>query len=152
MTCQELEDRLYDEDARVALRGEGSPPADLAAHMARCPACRASWVEAGTQARRLAGVMIVAPPPPLRRALYASYRPPRRRFGRPWLDLYGLSWVVTCGAVGAGLAVTVAAPTPLSQWMGFGLGATCALVGTALPRTASLWRGPWELVRSVLAL
>jgi hypothetical protein len=151
MTCGEFEDRLYDEDARVAQLGGGLAPADVAAHIAHCPDCGASWARTSAETRRLVHVMIVSPTPALRRTLRQAYRSAKRPRIH-WLDVQVLSCVVTGGALGAGLAVSLATSTAGSQWAGFCLGATCALISTALRRMRSIWRAPWALVRSVLAL
>lgn len=150
MTCDEFEDRLYDEDTRVALLGRGLAPADVAAHGAHCPGCRASWAQASAEAHRLVGVMIVAPPPALHATLWRAFRSTRRN-RTPWVDVHALSWVVTGGALGAGFAASVVPPTTASQWTGFWVGAACGLVSTALPSMRVIWRAPWALMRAVLA-
>ncbi len=149
MTCDEFEDRLYDEDMRVALLGRGPVPADVVVHRAHCPDCDASWAQASAELHRLVQAMIVAPPPGLQASFRRAFRSTRRNRTR-WVDVQVLSWIVTGGALGAALAASVLSGTAVSQWAGFWLGAACGLVGAGSPDTRAIWRAPWALVRGVL--
>jgi hypothetical protein len=78
VTCAAFLDRLYDEDARAALRGHGAVPRDIAAHILDCQACRAAYDAAAVDEGLLPRVLRQSPPPAWRAdVLRRIPRPPR---------------------------------------------------------------------------
>jgi hypothetical protein len=62
VTCEAFLNRLYDDDARAAQRGQGSIPPDMARHMVACGACRAAYDSAGADERLLVRAFVESPP------------------------------------------------------------------------------------------
>jgi hypothetical protein len=63
VNCEAFLDRLYDNDARAAGRGQGRIPPDMAPHMLTCDRCRAAYDAARADDLLLARALLEAPPP-----------------------------------------------------------------------------------------
>lgn len=63
MNCEAFLDRLYDNDARVAGRGLGNIPPDMAAHMLACDRCRAAYHAARADDLLLPRALLDVPSP-----------------------------------------------------------------------------------------
>jgi len=129
MTCEEVLNRLDDEDCRAALLARGAAPADLAHHLASCEDCRAAWAAASEEACRFAGLLIAPLPPRARGMLLRAFPPPRPL---AWARLDALTWVFACGAVGASVCAVEQYWLMVPPWIGFYLGMGCGLIGAAL--------------------
>jgi len=67
VTCEAFLDRLYDDDARAAQRGQGPVPTDMAGHMFVCEVCRAAF-DAAVADEALLATALLHPPSPAWRA------------------------------------------------------------------------------------
>jgi hypothetical protein len=148
MTCGELEDRLFDEDCRSALLGQGDVPGDVAEHLGRCPACAREWSRAAAETSLLSQALVVVPPPALRGRMLRAYRPAGRgaSAGRA-IGVETLFGTIAFGALGAGLAGGVPG---VSEWVGFAVGASFGLAGEAVRRANPSWRAPLTALGRVL--
>jgi hypothetical protein len=63
LNCETFLDRLYDDDARMAGRGLGEIPRDMAAHMLVCDPCLAAYHAARADDRLLTRALIDVPAP-----------------------------------------------------------------------------------------
>ncbi len=63
MTCEAFLDRLYDDDARAAERGQGTIPPEMAGHMLVCEVCRSAYDSAVADELLLTRALIDSPPP-----------------------------------------------------------------------------------------
>ena len=137
MTCERLDDRIFDEDSRAALLGRGEMPEDVALHVAGCSACAQRWSQAVADAQRFSQELLLAPPPALRRRLYRAFRPDAGGWGAR-IDVEILSHAIAAGALGAGFGRAAGLP----DWAGFWLGAGVGLLWSAAQRAPWSWRGP----------
>jgi hypothetical protein len=62
LNCEAFLDRLYDNDARMAGRGLGNIPPDMAAHMLACERCRAAFHVARADDLLLTRALLDVPP------------------------------------------------------------------------------------------
>jgi hypothetical protein len=146
MTCEEFERRLEDEDCRAARLGD-PVPADVAGHLAACPACRLEWSEAVAEAQAFRDALVAPLPPALRRTLHAI--PSRSRRPPGAIDLHLASLAVGLGATAAALlegscaaplAWQIAAFVLVASW-GYALGlARGEGVGLGFKRTLQAMR------------
>jgi predicted anti-sigma-YlaC factor YlaD len=127
MTCERLEQRLYDEDVRQALLGQTGTPADLRSHLEGCAACRTEWSAAREDALLLREGLEEAPPPHLRVAIASTWTQRRLALLRAIDWAAALSSAGAAGALAAGALHLVGTAVPLS-WSAaaFALAATCA--------------------------
>ncbi len=148
MTCADLDDRLFDEDCRTALLGRAPTPADVAAHLAACAACCATWSEAVDDAHRLSHLLVATPPPALRARLLDAFRL-APIVSAPWQVTEALSWAIAGGVVCA-IAVGSIAPLPgFPEWAGFGMGVGVGLLAGALRRGKVIRR--WKATGDAVA-
>ena len=63
MNCEAFLDRLYDTDARVAGRGVGEIPPDMAAHMLACGECQTAYHAARADDLLLTRALLDVPSP-----------------------------------------------------------------------------------------
>ncbi len=114
-TCDEILDRLYDEDCRRALAGGAAVPGDVAVHLASCAGCRARWRELGEDALALPAALREEASPAGRAAALAALAevyPPRATL----LDWRAtLAWAI-CGAALAVCAVALVEPRLSVVW------------------------------------
>jgi len=61
VTCEVFLDRLYDDDARAAQRGQGPVPIDMTEHMSVCEVCRAAFASAVADEALLATALLDPP-------------------------------------------------------------------------------------------
>jgi hypothetical protein len=102
--CEDFVDRLYDEDVRASLAGGPPIPADVASHLANCPACWRLWEESREDLPWLSRGLLEDPPPWLEvRALRAMGEalPPPAPLLLDWRSL------ALRAVAGAGLGVCV---------------------------------------------
>lgn len=134
MSCAFFEDRLYDEDTRRALRGEGSLPSDLAPHRDTCPGCRQALQEAQEDERALARLLTESPPPALHARIAVRMRVAPVSRATVWTRFYPLVLdSLTAGAIATALSGALLGPQQLPwQVAVFAAGASLAVSGPAL--------------------
>jgi hypothetical protein len=104
--CGESVDRLYDEDARLALAGSKQLPEDMAAHASECADCRRAWDDARADSLLFGAGLIEAAPLSLEqrasRALCAALPGPART---PLIDWGSVAtWAAAATALSAEVA------------------------------------------------
>jgi hypothetical protein len=128
-TCDEIQDRLFDEDSRRALVARDVVPGDVARHLARCAACRQAW-QAARQEMRLLGRSLAEPAPEGLRlgavhALSGRFPPPPP----PLLDWRSAALWGVAGAALAACGVFLAGPLLPPVWQAT---AVLGVVGVSL--------------------
>ena len=78
MKCDAFLDRLYDDDVRTAARGLGEIPADMAAHLLACDACRVAYHAACADDLLLTRALRDVPSPAWRAAMLRQMSAPPR--------------------------------------------------------------------------
>ena len=73
MKCEQVADRLYDDDCRLALETNAPAPPDLRDHLESCSGCRAAWEAVADDLRIVRGVLVEAPPSALERRLRIAF-------------------------------------------------------------------------------
>jgi hypothetical protein len=136
LSCDSFRDRLYDEDVRRALAGQGHVPVDVQRHREACTECRHEWDEAALDLATLPRLMQEAAPAAVVRHVRvgatARLRP------TPAFD-----W--TEGVVWAAVSVALSVPAAhyLPPWLP-GVGPmTLAFVAAALAFAAAVSRDIW---------
>ena len=74
MTCEAFLDRLYDDDARAAERGQGTIPPEMARHMLVCEVCRSAYDSAVADELLLTHALLDSPPPAWRAGILRQTR------------------------------------------------------------------------------
>jgi hypothetical protein len=98
-TCDEILDRLFDEDCRRALAGAGAVPGDVAVHLASCAGCNAAWRELGQDALALPATLLEEASPAARAAALAALAQAYPTRG-PLLDWRAtVAWAIAGGAL-----------------------------------------------------
>ena len=119
MSCQWIDERLFDEDCREAQLHRGPVPEDVSAHLATCPACRSSWSEAGEEMNALRSALVL--PVPLSQRLSYLEIPSSHGQTTDLLDPYLASRALVAGTLGAVLAGGAFSAPPVWQTAAFAL-------------------------------
>ena len=129
-SCDEIEERLYDEDCRRALKTGHPLPADVAFHLASCSACNSVRTELGDDAHELLTLLSEDAPLATKAALAAALAgacPPPA----PLLDWRSaVVWGIT-GAALAGCAVLFAGALLPPAWQAVLVSAAGSLAAVA---------------------
>jgi hypothetical protein len=130
LSCPSFRDRLYDEDARRALRGEALPPADLRAHRDACADCHREWEEAAADLATLPAVLLSPAPTAVVRKVRVGAA--ERLVAGPGIDwTEGVAWA----AIGAALCAPATLLVPALGPIVLGLvGASFAFAASAARR------------------
>ena len=127
MTCEAFLDRLYDDDARAAQRGQGPVPTDMAGHMSVCEVCRAAFASAVADEALLATALLGSPSPAWRADVLRQIA----RAARPsWTQrIATVNEVVTWGILGVATShVLLGEGTTAAYVMAFCTGGAAALL------------------------
>ena len=131
MTCEAFLDRLYDDDARAAERGQGTVPADMAAHLLACGACRSAFDYAIADEALLATAFLDSPSPAWRAEVLRQIT----RAARPsWTQrIATVNEAVTWGILGVAAShVLLGEVTTAAYVMAFCTGGAAALLYPSL--------------------
>lgn len=131
MTCEAFLDRLYDEDARAAQRGQGPVPTDMAGHMFVCEVCRAAFDYAVADEALLATAFLDSPSPAWRAEVLRQIT----RAARPsWTQrIATVNEAVTWGILGVAAShVLLGEVTTAAYVMAFCTGGAAALLYPSL--------------------
>lgn len=114
MSCAWFQDRLYDEDSRLAQRGQGHVPQDLAVHMQTCVSCRWSYEDALEDEATLSRRLQQKPSPALPARIFDRIQDrgaPRPTAWTRWFPIVSDS--LTAGAVAVALSSAIQGPQSL---------------------------------------
>lgn len=135
MTCEAFLDRLYDDDARAAQRGQGPVPTDMAGHMFVCEVCRAAFDYAVADEALLATALLDSPSPAWRAEVLRQIT----RAARPsWTQrIATVNEAVTWGILGVATShILLGEVTTAAYVTAFCTGAAAALLH---PRLEKEW-------------
>ncbi len=128
-SCDELKDRLYDEDCRRALEGVGCWPADVADHLASCEACSSVRTELAVDALVYRAALSEDAPASTRAAALAALGEAYPRQA-PLLDWRAAAVWGISGAALAGCAVLFVGPLLPLVWQALVVSAAGALAAS----------------------
>jgi hypothetical protein len=127
LNCEAFVDRLYDNDARAAGRGQGRIPPDMAGHMLACERCRAAYHAARADDLLLGRALLDAPPPAWRaQVLRQMARSPQRP---SWSQrIATMNEVVVWGVLGVAASHVLGDVSTAAYVAAFGAGGAAALL------------------------
>jgi hypothetical protein len=145
LNCEAFLDRLYDNDARMAGRGLGNVPPDMAAHMLACDRCRAAYRAARADDLLLTRALLDVPSPAWRaEVLRQMARSPHASWSQ---RIATVNEVVIWGILAvAGSQVLLGESSTAAYVAAFGAGGAGALLGPSLAKHWQALRRPLRWV------
>jgi predicted anti-sigma-YlaC factor YlaD len=146
VTCDAFLDRLYDDDARAAERGQATVPPDMAAHLLVCEACRSVYDAAGADELLLTRALLDSPPQAWRaEVLRQIAKSPRAAWTQRIATVNG---VVTWGILAMAASTVLSGQSSTAEYVAaFLTGGVAALLPASLGRQwMALLRRPFRWV------